>query len=105
MRSKIFCVSAQRRSCSSTHSVYVRSGISSSMQIGGVILCRRDKGAGRLTAIDLLFHRAPRAGCLTGLRAGTPVSCSVYADSFVHRNIAAQPFPLTTLRSPGGRLK
>ena len=68
-------------------------------QIGGAILCRRDKGAGRLTAIDLLLHRAPRAECLTGLRAGTPVSRSVYAVFFAHRNIAAQPFPLTTLRS------
>lgn len=69
-------------------------------KIGGAILCRCDKGVGRLTAIDLLFHRAPRAECLTGLRAGTPVSGSVYADSFVHRNIASRSFPLTTLRSP-----
>lgn len=105
MRSNILGCTVQSRSYSSTHSLYVRSAIDSSQQIGGVILCRRGEGAGRLTAIDLLLHRAPRAECLTGLRAGTPVSCSVYADSFVHRNIAAQPFPLTTLRSPGGRLK
>ena len=86
-------------------SLCVRAPMYPPRQIGGVILCRRDKGAGRLTAIDLLFHRAPRAGCLTGLRAGTPVSCSVYADSFVHRNIAPQPFPLTTLPSQRITLK
>ena len=66
--------------------------------IGGVILCRRGEGAGRLTAIDLLLHRAPRAECLTGLRAGTPVTRSVYADSFVHRNIAPRSLPVATLR-------
>lgn len=71
-----------------------------SQQIGGAILCRRDKGSLRLMAsLCPLLHRAPRAECLTGLRAGTPVSRSVYADSFAHRNIASQPFPLTTLRS------
>jgi len=72
----------------------------SKKQIGGVTLCRRGTAVIHLTDADDVLHRAPRAGCLTGLRAGTPVTGSVYADSFVHRNIAAQPFPLTTLRSP-----
>ena len=100
MRSKILGVRAQSRSYSSTHSLYVRSAIASSQQIGGAILCRRGTAVIHLTDADDVLHRAPRAGCLTGLRAGTPVSCSVYADSFVHRNIAAQPFPIATLRSP-----
>ena len=71
------------------------------IQIGRATLCRRGKGAARLMAIDLLLHRAPRAECLTGLRAGTPVSRSVYADSFVHRNIAPYSLPVATLRSAG----
>lgn len=68
-----------------------------SQQIGGVTLCRRGTAVIHLTDADDVLHRAPRAGCLTGLRAGTPVTRSVYADSFVHRNIAPHSFPLTTL--------
>lgn len=70
-------------------------------QIGGATLCRCSKDGGPIpSASGVLAHRAPRAGCLTGLRAGTPVSRSVYADSFAHRNIAPHSLPVATLRSP-----
>ena len=67
--------------------------------IGRAILCRRDEAAARRSAT--LLHRALRAGCLTGCRAGTPVSRSVYADLFVHRNIVPPSFPVATLGSQG----
>ena len=68
------------------------------MQIGGATLCRRNKGVGRLTAIGLLFHRAPRARSLTGLRAGT-LEHPVYAERRSCRNIAMHSLPVATLRS------
>jgi hypothetical protein len=42
--------------------------------LGGVNLCRRDKAPDELALLTgALLHRAPRAGCLTGCRAGTLV--------------------------------
>jgi hypothetical protein len=42
--------------------------------LGGVILRRRDKAPDELALHEgALLHRAPRAGCLTGCRAGTLV--------------------------------
>ena len=75
MRSKIFGVCSQSRSYSSTSSLYVSSAIAPTQSIGGVILRRRVKAPDELALFSVaLLHRAPRAGCLTGCRAGTPVS-------------------------------
>lgn len=72
--------------------------IPSGSEIGGATLCRRNKGVDRVTAIDLLFHRAPRARSLTGLRAGT-LDHPVYAERRSCRNITMHSLPVATLRS------
>ena len=67
-------------------------------EIGGAILCRRDEAPNELAFLDgALLHRAPRAGCLTGPGAGTLVTRSVYADSFLHRNIDDRTLPVMRL--------
>lgn len=96
MRSRILGCTTQSFSYSSTHSAYVRSAIAPSRRVGEIHFSRRDKALGRRTGS--LFHRAPRAGCLTGLRAGTLVS-AVYAEAFALRNHAPHSLPLATLGS------
>ena len=71
--------------------------IRTSTQIGGAILCRRDTALGELAPFNsAVLHRAPRAGCLTGPGAGTPVSLAVYPDCFPR---ATHSFPVATLPS------
>lgn len=60
-------------------------------EIGGVILCRRSTGDEPRMGRVVRVHRAPRAGCLTGLRAGTPVSALFRSATLLSTRFPGSP--------------
>lgn len=71
--------------------------------IGGAILCRRSTDDEPRMGRVVRVHRAPRAGCLTGLRAGTPVSALF--RSATRLSISPDGFPVAMLLPTGQGVK